>query len=154
MKILDQTYETINKVVDRTLRWCSEKMPREWQDKVMTAYVGRALSLDIPQLYRNIRYGMRDDPILARQEYHKLLENWDQVEAERDKQDARIRREQIPVVHEQSSEAVDRYKGMFDEMIRKSKFDALVHGDYKDTNYFNMNFSRGPLKGLEPLEDI
>lgn len=59
----------------------NELFPREWQDKVMTAYVGRLLSGDIPQLIRNVRYGMRADPAVGRMEYAAL--DWDDVEQER-----------------------------------------------------------------------
>jgi hypothetical protein len=86
----------------KLLEKLNEMFPKQWQDKVMTAYVGRALSLDIPQLYRNIKYGMRNDPIIARQEYWKAIENWDEVMEEDRIHTQRIAREQIPVAPEQS----------------------------------------------------
>ncbi len=97
-----------------------EMFPRELQDEVWTAYVGRALSLDFPQLAKNtwhsIRYGMRkgmrQDPILARQEYWKAIENWDEVMEEDRQHTERLRREQIPVAPEQPE--ADEFREIYD----------------------------------------
>jgi hypothetical protein len=87
--------DSILKGIDSALRWCNEKLPRQLQDKVMAAYVGRALSFDIPQLYKNIRYGMRADPLVGRMEYENL--DWNEVEKDQKQEDENIRTRNSPM---------------------------------------------------------
>jgi hypothetical protein len=142
----------------KLLEKLSEMFPKQWQDKVMAAYVGRALSLDLPQLYRNIRYGMRVDPIVGRMELAEL--DWNEVNQER--------LSHIPIseiVDEAEEDAVreDPFFGHFrraDHLIEKlgedgpgyaealremEMLDSFSNIDYGDTYRFDDDLSEIPL---------
>jgi len=166
MRVLDQLdwlYNTVDKAVGKTLEWCSEKFPTELQDKVWTAYLGRAASLNLPQLAktlwqtyrtRSFTKGMRADPIVARQELREAEKNWDEVMEEDRIQTERIRREQTPTVPEQSDEVIAEYMSL---LYKTSRRDVSTHGDYRGTYNININShfsgSRLSFKEFEPSRE-
>ena len=93
------------KILDRALRWCNEKLPRQSQDKVI-AYVGRALSLDLPQICRNIRYGMRADPIVRMIDRDHIDWNEVQKDYEADNLERKAKRPISEIDNEASMDAI------------------------------------------------
>lgn len=61
----DSFYDYTFGMIGKALRKCNELLPNNLQDRFFRAYVGRALSFDLPQLAKNIRYGMKADPSVA-----------------------------------------------------------------------------------------
>lgn len=87
----------------KILEKLNEMLPRNLQDKIMVAYVGRALSFDFGQLYKNIRYGMKADPVVRMIERDNI--DWDEVQ--RDYEEGELRRTPISdIVDEASMDAV------------------------------------------------
>ena len=76
------------KILEKLNQW----LPREKQDQFLAGYLGRLLTLDFAQLYKNIRYGIMSDPIVGgpdakvMEEYRQreLAQEWHkEIEAER-----------------------------------------------------------------------